>query len=135
MHVKLDRADLFPRYPSLRIDRLDGGFVVATPALPPSACRTEAEVLDCVRLFTSADRLAPKWSGVREGHCVPGMHLLMSKIDGGYMATLVDRTGASVQFVRFEPSEMVALTSNWLGLIELKLTVKSAESGPGDVHG
>lgn len=117
----IDRATALPDANSIKIQRLDGGWLVVTSNLEiPLACRSVAEVLDLVRQFLGDGVTVPSLEEADDGRQAPkcGAVCMLSKIDGGYLVTNITSPQHNTQFIRFTSRDIVLAVANWAGFVE-----------------
>lgn len=117
----VDRTTVLPEAMSLKVCRIDGGWVIHVQDCLPLACQTAQQVLDAVRLFLKDASKLPNWSIAPEGSgpvTQIGGLCAISKIDHGYLVVAVYGQNENLQFLRFTAREVSLTVAQWLGLRE-----------------
>lgn len=123
----IERATALPDANSLKIQRLDGGWlVVLSNCDVPLACRTVSDVLEIVRTFLP-DKTAPVSWGEGPRAAQLGSCCLVSKVDGGWLVTLILGPSQNMQLVRFNTRDVVRVVADWTGCVE---TVPETQQPP-----
>lgn len=115
----VERATALPDANSLKIQRIDGGWIVVLSNCDiPLACRTVSDVIEVIRTFLPDQTRALAWG---EGPKQPllGSCCLVSKIDGGWLVTLIIGPSQNMQFVRFNTRDIVRVVADWAGCVEI----------------
>lgn len=114
----VDRALALPDAPSLRIQRLDGGWLIVLAGLDvPLACRTAQQMLEDVRTFLGDVSPYPNLSATRKDPPL-GSVCLLSKVDGGWLTTLILGQNQNLQLIRFTPRDTTLTVAGWAGFSE-----------------
>lgn len=126
----IDRATALPDAPSLRIQRIDGGWLVVLAGCDvPLACRTARQLIDDVRLFLGDSTPLPELSPAKNETPL-GAICMVSKVDGGWLTTLIYGPQNNIQLVRFTPRDTTLVVIGWAGFVDASAVVASPPTPP-----
>lgn len=133
MTVSVNRESALGEADSITITRMDGGWIVGTCNRDTlMACQTPMQVLEAVSFFFGERSSKLAW-GAGSKECVVGSHAILTKVDRGFMASIVYSPQTAMQHIRFRPVEVIRIVGEWLGLQDAdKQDASDGSKPPGE---